>query len=258
MLSTPDLKRRGVGSDIGNGLVLPFRAFGAVFRETSLFFLAALSALITIAVLVALFLFVTHVSPIDLLNEPTAWYSKAIYAVLRVFIGIVTFAVGALTLPLLATVPIQDAISKRTEKLLGAEIGSAGLGRVAREVSNSMVHTAGRVLILYSGHLALLLLWFIPVAGHLAWTVLSWLWSVWWLAGEYLDIPMGRHLYRFAAVRGVLRARPALCLSFGAALYLFLFVPIVNFFIIPVAVIAGTMLFRGMVSAGAVPPPSAA
>jgi CysZ protein len=120
-----------------------------------------------------------------------------------------------------------------------------------------MVHTAGRVLILYGGQALLLLLLLIPVAGQIAWPVASWFWSVWWLAGEYLDIPMSRHLYRFGAVRSILWARPALCLSFGATLYVLIFIPILNCFVIPAAVIAGTMLYRGLVDAGAVSAPAA-
>ncbi len=256
MLATPDLKRGGFANDLGAGLSLPFRAFGAVFSEGALFSLAALSALIALAVLVALFLFVTHVSPVDLFwQEPTTWYARALYSSLKFVLAVVIFVSGALTLPLLATVPLQDSISKRTEKLLGADVEGAGLGRMAREISNSLIHTVSRVLLLYLGQLALLLLLVIPGIGQVAWTVLSWLWSIWWAAGEYLDIPMGRHLYRFSEVRAVLRARPALCLSFGAVLYVLLFVPILNCFVIPVAVIAGTMLFRGLVSAGVVRPP---
>jgi CysZ protein len=253
VLTAPDLKRYGFAGDIASGLSLPFRAFAAVFSETSLFLLTALSAAITLIVLLGLFLFVTHVSPVDAFwSEPTAWYARAAYFTLKFVLGTVVFAVGALTLPLLATVPLQDTISKRTEVLLGVETAKGGLGRLAKEISNSLAHTAGRVLVLYAGQLALLLLLFIPGLGQVAWTVLSWLWSVWWLAGEYLDIPMSRHLHRFGDVRRVLRGRPALCLAFGAVLYVMLFVPIVNCFVIPVAVVAGTMLYRGLVAAGEV------
>jgi CysZ protein len=43
-----------------------------------------------------------------------------------------------------------------------------------------------------------------------------------------------------------LRARLALALGFGGCLSLILWVPLLNFFLMPLAVVAGTLLFRGL------------
>lgn len=43
-----------------------------------------------------------------------------------------------------------------------------------------------------------------------------------------------------------LRGRLALALGFGAALTLLLWVPVLNFFLMPLAVVAGTLLFCGL------------
>ena len=65
---------------------------------------------------------------------------------------------------------------------------------------------------------------------------------------------MTRHLYPFAQVRRVLRQRWALCLGFGAGVYVLLWVPILNSFFLPVAVVGGTLLYRGLLAVGGVPP----
>jgi CysZ protein len=91
----------------------------------------------------------------------------------------------------------------------------------------------------------------LPGVGHVAWIVASGLWTMAWLAVEYLDSPMTRHRYTFADVRRVVWKRFTLSLGFGAALYILLWIPILNFFLIPLAVVGGTLLFRGLEEAGA-------
>jgi CysZ protein len=81
------------------------------------------------------------------------------------------------------------------------------------------------------------------------------LWTMAWLAAEYLDAPMARHLYPFREVRRVLLARLWLCMGFGAAVYVLLWLPVLNLFFIPLAVVAGTLLFRGLRASGSLPPP---
>jgi CysZ protein len=66
---------------------------------------------------------------------------------------------------------------------------------------------------------------------------------------------MARHLYPFGQVLAALRRRLTLALGFGAALYVMLWVPVLNFFLMPVAVVAGTLLYRALRQAGAVSGP---
>jgi CysZ protein len=81
------------------------------------------------------------------------------------------------------------------------------------------------------------------------------LWTMGWLAVEYLDGPMARHLYPFRQVRRAVQERLPLCMGFGAAVYLMLWIPVLNFFFIPVAVVGGTLLFRGLRACGSLPEP---
>jgi len=48
----------------------------------------------------------------------------------------------------------------------------------------------------------------------------------------------------------VLARRPWLCLGFGLVLVALLWVPLLNLFLVPLAVCAGTLLYRSLVSAG--------
>ncbi len=121
-----------------------------------------------------------------------------------------------------------------------------------------VAHTLARIVFLLLGLAVLLPLHLIPGMGSVLWTVLGSLWTMIWMAGEHLAAPMTRHLYPFAEVRRMLRERRALCLGFGAGVYLLLWVPVLNTFFLPVAIVAGTLLYRGLRRSGQLPPPPSA
>jgi CysZ protein len=104
-----------------------------------------------------------------------------------------------------------------------------------------------------AGSAMLLPIHFVPFAGGVLWFVLSSLWSMFWLSAEHLSTPMARHLYSFPRVVSVLRQRLALALGFGGALAILLWIPILNCFLLPIAIVAGTLLFHGLLSIGALP-----
>src|SRR6266851_5674448 len=74
-------------------------------------------------------------------------------------------------------------------------------------------------------------------------------------AGAFLDAPMARHLYPFRDVQGVIADRFRLCLGFGAAVFVILWIPVVNLFLIPLASVGGTLLYRGLRASGNLAPP---
>ncbi|MFQ5588297.1 MAG: sulfate transporter CysZ [Nitrospiria bacterium] len=88
----------------------------------------------------------------------------------------------------------------------------------------------------------LLLLFFIPVvnvAASLVWMVFS----AWMLSLEYLDYPMANHHILFSEQRRVLRAKKGLTLGFGGAALVLLMIPILNFFVMPIAVAGATAMW---------------
>ena len=92
----------------------------------------------------------------------------------------------------------------------------------------------------------------VPAAAPL-WTAAGVGWTALWACAEYLDAPMVRHQRPFAQVRRVLAGRMALCLGFGLVLVVLLWVPLLNLFLVPLAVCAGTLLYRSLVSSRTLP-----
>jgi CysZ protein len=255
----PPISPQGRASDFFQGLGLLGRAFGLIFRSPKLFALSALCAAVTFVTLVGLALFlvghvpawVTHFFP-----EPASWYGRALWIFTLILTFLAFFVVGANVVPSLLLAPLQDPLSEATEALCGGfESPPFRIGAFLRGLVTGVTHTLARILFLIGGLVLLFPLNLIPGAGSLLWTVLGSVWTMTWVAGEHLATPMTRHTYAFSEVFRALRRRWPLCLGFGASVYILLWVPIINTFFLPVAVVGGTLLYRGLLAAGTLPPP---
>lgn len=256
----PAIAPRPSLKDFFQGVGLLGRAFGLILRSPKLFLLSALCAAVTLVALVGLVVLLWRYTP-ELIGHffarPEAWYGQALWYLVLALTFVVLLVVGANTLPPLLLAPLQDPISEATEELCGgAPSAPFSLSAFLRGLVTGIAHTLARLFFLVLGLVVLSPLNLIPVAGSILWTVLGSLWSMMWMAGEHLAAPMTRHLYPFSEVRRMLRERWALCLGLGAGIYLLLWVPVLNTFFLPVAIVAGTLLYRGLLAAGQLPPPT--
>jgi CysZ protein len=189
-----------------------------------------------------------------MIGAPGGWRHAAAVGLGVVFF-VLLFAVGALTLPNLLLAPLQDPLSEATEaKLGGFTAPPFSVGLLVTGTLTALRHTLARLALMALGYAVLFPLNLIPVAGSVLYLVLSSVWAMFWLSVEHLSNPMARHLRPFRQVFGVLRRRLALSLGFGATLWVILWVPVLNFFLMPVAVVAGTLLYRGLGAVNAFPP----
>jgi CysZ protein len=254
-IAIPRFSPRGSWKDFFQGLWLPFSALGLIFRSPRLLTLSVISFAVTFASLVGLVWGLVHWTG-DLVSlvvaQPVAWWGRALWDVLVAFTFALLLVAGANTFPLLVLSPLQEPLSEATEALCGEQASRPfSMSEFARRSWVAIGHTLARVALLLVGHAVLLLLNLVPGAGHVLWVAASALWTMGWLAVEYLDPPMTRHSYAFQDVRRLVGQRLGLSLGFGAALYVLLWIPVLDFFLIPVAVVGGTLLFRGLVAAGA-------
>jgi len=95
----------------------------------------------------------------------------------------------------------------------------------------------------------LLLLQFVPIVNVVA-PFLMFLFGAWMFALEYLDYPMGNHGALFRDVRGEAGGRRGVALGFGLVVAALVLVPIVNLFVMPVAVAGATALYVDHFRAG--------
>ena len=231
--------------DLFVGLGLPFRALRLIFSTRRLFLLSLLCALVTAATLYALVRFV----PSDLARGwvGTGGWRTVAGTALSILLYVGILVIGALTLPNLALAPLQDPLSEATETRLGGFTAPPfSMARLIKGTLTSLVHTLSRLALMLLGFAILIPLNWIPVAGSIVYAILSCLWGMWCVTAEYLSGPMARHLLPFGAVLAAMWSRPWLSTGMGAALYVVLWVPVLNCFLVPLAVVAGTLLFRAL------------
>ena len=258
----PPIAPRPTLGDFFQGFTLLGRAFGLIFRSPRLFLLSTLCAIVTFVSLGALVVLLWRYTPglvSHFFARPESVYLQPLWYLVLVLTFVVLLVVGANAVPPLLLTPLQDPISEATEELCGGPPSPPfSLGAFLRGLVTGITHTLARLFFLVLGLLVLAPLNLIPGVGSILWTALGSLWSMMWMAGEHLAAPMTRHLYPFSEVRRMLRERRALCLGLGAGVYLLLWVPVLNTFFLPVAIVAGTLLYRGLRDAGLLPPPPAA
>nr|WP_244222410.1 EI24 domain-containing protein [Corallococcus praedator] len=234
------------------------RAFGLVFRSRRLFLWSALCAAITALTLVALGVLLYRYAPgllESVWNRPDSWYGRTGWYTALILASLVAWVVGANVVPPLLLAPLQDPLSEATEAECGEADATVSPASFLRGLTTGLLHTLARMALLFLGLLVLLPLNLVPGLGSIAFTVLASLWTMLWMAAEHLAAPMTRHLYPFAQVRRMLGERRALCMGFGAGVYVLLWVPILNTFFLPVAIIGGTLMYRGLRASGDLPPP---
>jgi|CXWL01.1.fsa_nt_gi CysZ protein len=248
----PALTERGGAGEFFTGLSLPFRAVRLIFTTPTLLGWSLLASAVTAIALVALMIGLWPLSR-DLgssLFGEGGWRGAAgIGTAVLTYLVLLVFS--ALTVPTLLLAPLQDPISEATETRCGDFVAPPfSFARMLRGAALSASHNLLRLLFMLVGLAILFPLNFIPVVGSVVWAVAGALWSMWWLAVEYVSGPLARHLRPFREVLRVLAARPALALGFGGALYVMLWVPVVNFFLVPTAVVSATLLFRALKARG--------
>ncbi|MCU7799764.1 MAG: sulfate transporter CysZ [gamma proteobacterium symbiont of Lucinoma myriamae] len=85
----------------------------------------------------------------------------------------------------------------------------------------------------------LILLFVIPIIGPIIW----FLFTAWMMSLQYMDYPMGNHKLKFAEQRALQRKQRLFSLGFGGITMGASMIPLVNFIVMPTAVIAATMIW---------------
>lgn len=243
--------------DFLRGLQLPFGALAVIGRSKALKKLTALASVVTLFALTAVVVLAARCSDDAVAYfwaRPESWYGLAAWYLVVALSFVALTVIGATVVPTLLLSPLQDPISEATEEYCGGfEAPAFSLAATVRGFTVGLAHTLGHLALFLVVHGFILGVNLIPGIGTALWPILASLWTMLWSASEFLAAPVARHTMPYALVRRVIGARLGLCLGFGAAVYLLLWIPILNLFFIPLAVVGGTLLFRGLQLTGDLP-----
>jgi CysZ protein len=175
------------------------------------------------------------------------WIVRALETLLRWLLTLVLLFSMAFLFTLLANLigaPFNGLLAERVEAHLTGSTAEAAPSwlTLVKSVPRLMGSELAKLIYLVVCMVPLLLLQFIPLINVVA-PVLLFLFGAWMFALEYLDYPMGNHGALFRDVRKSLRQRRRIAFGFGSGVAVLSSIPVVNLFIMPVAVAGATALY---------------
>jgi CysZ protein len=175
------------------------------------------------------------------------WIVRALETLLRWLLTLVLLFSMAFLFTLLANLigaPFNGLLAERVEAhLTGSSTPPApALATLIRSVPRLMGSEVAKLLYLIVWLIPLLIIQFIPVINLVA-PLIAFLFGAWMFALEYMDYPLGNHGALFRDVRRVLRQRRRVAFGFGSGVAVLSTIPLINLFIMPVAVAGATALY---------------
>ena len=137
--------------------------------------------------------------------------------------------------------PFNALLAEKTEELMTGEPVDAleGLGAALMSIPRSVLRELAKMVYYLPMALLALVLSFIPGVGALAWLLLG----AWMMSIQFVDYPMDNHQLSFAQVKQAIRSRRLTSLGFGGLVALCTGIPLLNFFVVPAAVVGATLLW---------------
>jgi CysZ protein len=186
-----------------------------------------------------------------------AWYwlvaNYLLIAVAVIVTLVLTFFTFTVVGSLIAS-PFNDILSERTEEILTGQSSDEPFH------FKVFIEDAGRVLIIESkkislfiiGMVALLCLNILPIIGSLLYSVLSVLWTLFFLIMEYTGYVFSRKRLSLKEQRQIINNNFPLMFGFGVGVFCVLAIPFFHFLCIPLGVVGATHLLHdaGVINPG--------
>lgn len=175
------------------------------------------------------------------------WIVGALSALFRGLVAITLFLSMGFLFTLLANLvgaPFNGLLAERVEAHLTGDRSppAPAVMTMIRSLPRLMGSELAKLGYLIAFMVPLLILQFIPLINLVA-PLLLFGFGAWMFALEYLDYPMGNHGALFRDVRRAAREKRSRSFGFGVAVAIFSTVPILNLFIMPIAVAGATALY---------------
>ncbi|OED37297.1 hypothetical protein AB833_24360 [Chromatiales bacterium (ex Bugula neritina AB1)] len=180
------------------------------------------------------------------------WIVQALQTVLRWIVSLVLWFSLAFIFTLVANLigaPFNGLLAERVEAHLVGETTPTAPSwlTLVKSMPRLMGSELSKLLYLLVCITPLLILQFVPLINIVA-PLLLFLFGAWMFALEYMDYPLGNHGAAFKDVRRIMRKRRKVAFGFGSTVALLSMIPVVNLFIMPVAVAGATALYVDFLS----------
>lgn len=168
------------------------------------------------------------------------WLLWPIFAIAMLLTMFYTFTLVAN----LICAPFNSLLAEAVERELKGITpdNNVSLMQALKDIPQSLWSEVKKITYFLSRAIPLLILFFIP--GLNLFAPFLWLaFSAWLLASEYLDYPMANRGIAFKEQRTVLKKHRMSSLTFGGSVMVLTMIPVINFFVMPMAVAGATALY---------------
>lgn len=147
-------------------------------------------------------------------------------------------------LALIIASPFNSLLAEKAEELITGRPVDAleGFGAALMDVPRSIVRELLKLMYYVPMAAFVLLVSFIPGLNAAA-PVLWFLLGAWMMSIQFVDYPMDNHKLSFADVKEAVRSQRLSSMGFGGVVALCTGVPVLNFFVVPAAVVGATLLW---------------
>ncbi len=168
----------------------------------------------------------------------------AIKPILYIIFGLTLFVLVFYTFSILANIiasPFNSLLAEATEKYLTGKTASDsdGLKQIIKDLLPTIMMEIRKLIYMILWSIPFLIMLFIPVIGPIIW----FLFTAWMMSLQYMDYPMSNHKLTFSEQRTLQGKQRLFSLGFGGITMGASMVPLVNFIVMPTAVIAATMIW---------------
>jgi CysZ protein len=253
---------RGWSGPVLRGARYPLRGLVFLSRHPRLAGYAVwpcLANALVLVLLVASFLLARHHNLFQLVRPESGWLMSLFYLMALLVAAVLALLVAVAVFTLLTNLlafPFNEALSEQVDLVLQGVVDMQGFS-----TRSLMVRAPGLVapelkrLGLFAAlQLILLSVYLVPTVGSLVGPALHLVVGApvtcLFLAVQYLDLPMRRRRYPLRRKLELVWLRRGELMGFGAAVALLLLLPLLNLFLLPMAVVGGTLLFSELGSFG--------
>ncbi|MBY8244463.1 sulfate transporter CysZ [Vibrio fluvialis] len=178
-----------------------------------------------------------------------SWLSYILWPLLVITI-LATFSYFFSTLANFIAAPFNGLLAEKVEeKLTGKKVNDDGVLAVVKDVPRIMAREWRKLVYVLPKAIGLFILLLIPALGQTLGPILWFIFTAWMLAIQYCDYPFDNHKVTFNDMRNSLKQKQGKAYTLGMLVSVLTTIPVVNLFVMPVAVCGATAMwvneFRG-------------